>query len=185
MSVAHQIAPRERVIVALDVPDLAQLEALLDRLEGQPVFYKVGLELFVSAGARAVEVVRARGGRVFLDLKLHDIPETVARAAASAARLGIELLTVHASGGSVIDLHGAPIPLDYHLSSLHGIKSAMNRRQKFIAAGRPFDFNVQATGLEVRHQIGSVGFAVGVLAGNPGFQINAARVGHANVRRAL
>jgi orotidine-5'-phosphate decarboxylase len=91
---------RERVIVALDVPDLVALAALLDRLEGQPACYKVGLELFIAAGARAVEAVRARGAKVFLDLKLHDIPETVARAVASAARLGPELLTVHAAGGA-------------------------------------------------------------------------------------
>jgi orotidine-5'-phosphate decarboxylase len=93
------IQPRERVIVALDVPDLAALNAYLDRLEGVPAFYKVGLELFVAEGARAVEAVRARGGKVFLDLKLHDIPETVARAVASAARLAPDLLTVHTAGG--------------------------------------------------------------------------------------
>jgi orotidine-5'-phosphate decarboxylase len=92
-------AGRDRVIVALDVPDLGGLERFLDQLEGQPTMYKVGLELFVAAGARAVELIRARGGRVFLDLKLHDIPETVARAVASVERLGVELLTVHASGG--------------------------------------------------------------------------------------
>jgi orotidine-5'-phosphate decarboxylase len=90
---------RERVIVALDVPDLAALEAYLDRLEGEPLFYKVGLELFVSAGARAIDAVKRRGGRLFLDLKLHDIPETVGRAAASAARFEAEFLTVHAAGG--------------------------------------------------------------------------------------
>jgi orotidine-5'-phosphate decarboxylase len=93
------IAAAERVIVALDVPDMAGLTALLDRLEGQPRFYKVGLELFVAAGARAVEAVQKRGGKVFLDLKLHDIPETVARAVASATSLGAELLTVHTAGG--------------------------------------------------------------------------------------
>jgi orotidine-5'-phosphate decarboxylase len=93
------VTGRERVIVALDVPDLPALKSYLDRLEGQPVFYKVGLELFVAGGARAVELVRARGGKVFLDLKLHDIPETVARAVASASGLGAELLTVHAAGG--------------------------------------------------------------------------------------
>jgi orotidine-5'-phosphate decarboxylase len=93
------IAARDRVIVALDVPDLAALEAYLDRLEGQPRFYKVGLELFVAEGARAVEAVRRRGGRVFLDLKLHDIPETVARAVGNAVKLGVDLLTVHTSGG--------------------------------------------------------------------------------------
>jgi orotidine-5'-phosphate decarboxylase len=96
---AHPIPARERVIVALDVPDCATLATLLDRLDGLPVFYKVGLELFVAEGERAVEMVRARGGRVFLDLKLHDIPETVGRAVASAARVEAELLTVHTSGG--------------------------------------------------------------------------------------
>jgi orotidine-5'-phosphate decarboxylase len=99
MAAAHQIPARERVIVALDVPDRAGLEKLLDRLDGRPAFYKVGLELFVGEGERAIELVRARGGRVFLDLKLHDIPETVSRAVASAARIEAELLTVHTSGG--------------------------------------------------------------------------------------
>jgi orotidine-5'-phosphate decarboxylase len=93
------IAATERVIVALDVPDMAGLNAFLDRLEGKPRFYKVGLELFVAEGARAVEAVQKRGGKVFLDLKLHDIPETVARAVASATSLGAELLTVHTAGG--------------------------------------------------------------------------------------
>jgi len=93
------IAAVERVIVALDVPDMAGLTTFLDHLEGQPRFYKVGLELFVAEGARAVEVVHKRGGKVFLDLKLHDIPETVARAVTSATVLGAELLTVHTAGG--------------------------------------------------------------------------------------
>jgi orotidine-5'-phosphate decarboxylase len=97
--VTTAIPARERVIIALDVPDLAGLNAFLERLEGQPVFYKVGLELFLAEGARALEAVRARGGRLFLDLKLHDIPETVARAVGSVAHFGAELLTVHTSGG--------------------------------------------------------------------------------------
>jgi orotidine-5'-phosphate decarboxylase len=96
---AHQIPARDRVIVALDVPDMSGLTTLLDRLDGRPTFYKVGLELFVGEGERAIELVRKRGGRVFLDLKLHDIPETVARAVAAAARNDAELLTVHTSGG--------------------------------------------------------------------------------------
>jgi orotidine-5'-phosphate decarboxylase len=91
---------RERVIVALDVPNLAGLEAFLDRLDGRPAFYKVGLELYVAEGARAIEAVRRRGGRVFLDLKLHDIPETVAGAVRSARGLGAELLTIHTAGGA-------------------------------------------------------------------------------------
>ncbi|HSZ81755.1 MAG TPA: orotidine 5'-phosphate decarboxylase / HUMPS family protein, partial [Polyangia bacterium] len=62
---AHHIAARDRVIVACDVPDLEGLESLLDRLEGRPSFYKVGLELFVAEGERAIEAVRKRGGRIF------------------------------------------------------------------------------------------------------------------------
>jgi orotidine-5'-phosphate decarboxylase len=96
---AGAIPARERVIVALDVPDLEAAGDFLDRLEGRPVFYKVGLELFVAEGVRAIEAVRSRGGKVFLDLKLHDIPETVARAVFSAMALGVELLTLHTAGG--------------------------------------------------------------------------------------
>jgi orotidine-5'-phosphate decarboxylase len=99
MSIGKPAAAAERVIVALDVPDRAGLASFLDRLEGQARFCKVGLELFVAAGAAAVEAVQKRGAKVFLDLKLHDIPETVARAVAVAAGLGAELLTVHTAGG--------------------------------------------------------------------------------------
>jgi orotidine-5'-phosphate decarboxylase len=94
-----EVPAAERVIVALDVPDLAGLSSFMDRLEGLPRFCKVGLELFVAEGARAVEAVQKRGAKVFLDLKLHDIPETVARAVASAKTLGAGLLTVHTAGG--------------------------------------------------------------------------------------
>ncbi len=92
----------DRLIVALDHPTLeralAQVELLGDAVE----VYKVGLELFVSAGPRAVEELQKRGKRVFLDLKLHDIPETVKRAAHQASRLGVEYLTVHAAGGGAM-----------------------------------------------------------------------------------
>jgi|SRR5579862_4091745 len=96
---AHEIPARDRVIVACDVPDLKELTALLQRLERQPSFYKVGLELFIAEGERAIDLVRSYDGRIFLDLKLHDIPETVARAVQSARRIKAELLTVHTSGG--------------------------------------------------------------------------------------
>lgn len=99
MTAPHKIPARERVIVALDVPDLPGLSAFLDKLGGQPAFYKIGLELFVAEGERAVELVKKRGGRLFLDLKLHDIPETVARTVAAAARIDADFLTVHTSGG--------------------------------------------------------------------------------------
>jgi orotidine-5'-phosphate decarboxylase len=73
---------------------------LVDRLEGRAGFFKVGLELYTREGPAIVRELRSRGHRVFLDLKLHDIPNTVARAAGAAADLGVNLLTVHAVGGA-------------------------------------------------------------------------------------
>jgi len=95
-------AARERLIVALDTPDLSAAEALVDRLAGVVTHFKVGSVLFTAAGPAAVEMVRKRGGRVFLDLKYHDIPATVGVAVEAAARLGVGLLTVHASGGAAM-----------------------------------------------------------------------------------
>ena len=88
-----------RIVVALDVPTPEQALALTDRIGPECTFYKVGLELFVAAGPNVVRALRDRGKDVFLDLKLHDIPNTVARAVAVAADSGARLLTVHAMGG--------------------------------------------------------------------------------------
>jgi orotidine-5'-phosphate decarboxylase len=87
-------------IIALDVPDAASALALLDRLGPSADFVKVGLQLFTAEGPAIVRELRGRKLRVFLDLKLHDIPNTVAHAVKSAAALEVELLTVHASGGA-------------------------------------------------------------------------------------
>lgn len=86
-------------IVALDVPTVAAAMRLVERLGDSCRFYKIGSELFTAAGPQAVECVRGSGARVFLDLKLHDIPNTVKSAARSASVLGASLLTVHAAGG--------------------------------------------------------------------------------------
>ena len=86
-------------IVALDVPGAREAMALVDRLAGSCRFYKVGSELFAAEGPSVVRDLRARGCDVFLDLKFHDIPNTVRGAVRSAARLGAALVTVHASGG--------------------------------------------------------------------------------------
>lgn len=88
-----------RAIVALDVPTLAEARAIVDRLGGDCDFYKVGLELFTAEGPEAVRWLRASGKEVFLDLKLHDIPNTVRNGAARAADLGASLVTVHGIGG--------------------------------------------------------------------------------------
>ena len=87
-------------IVALDVPDRAGAEALVQRLGDSCDFYKVGLELYSAEGPAIVAWLRGLGKRVFVDLKLHDIPNTVRGAARSVARHGASLLTVHASGGT-------------------------------------------------------------------------------------
>ena len=93
---------RERLIVALDVPDAAAAAALVQRLEGTCRWFKVGLELFVAEGPRVLKPLLDQGYSVFLDLKLYDIPNTVAGAVRSAAKLGARMLTLHAGGGAAM-----------------------------------------------------------------------------------
>lgn len=90
--------PAARVIVALDVDTRQQALSLIKRLPGAQVF-KIGLRLFTSEGPSLLEDVAQKGKRVFLDLKLHDIPHTVSGAVAVAVRLGVTMMTLHASGG--------------------------------------------------------------------------------------
>ena len=91
--------PASRLIVALDFPTAEAALALVDRMEGSCRWFKVGLELYLAAGNTVTEQLRKRGYSVFLDLKLHDIPNTVAGAIRTAADSGASLLTVHATGG--------------------------------------------------------------------------------------
>ena len=88
-----------QVIIPLDVPTLDDAMGLVDSLGEAADFYKVGLELFTAEGSAAVQALKQRNKRVFLDLKLHDIPSTVARAVARARVLEVDLLTLHATGG--------------------------------------------------------------------------------------
>ena len=94
--------PEERTFVALDTPDRARALDLARRLAGHVGGFKIGLEAFVALGPPIVEEIAAAGHRIFLDLKLHDIPNTVAGAAASAARLPVSFVTVHALGGKAM-----------------------------------------------------------------------------------
>jgi orotidine-5'-phosphate decarboxylase len=96
------VTGRERIVAALDVPDLVAAAALARKLDGHVGMLKIGLELFVAHGRAAVEAVKTVSLPVFLDLKLHDIPNTVEAAARSAATIGAALLTVHATGGAAM-----------------------------------------------------------------------------------
>ena len=90
------LTPRDRLIVALDIPDVGEAERLVARIGEAATFYKVGMELAYGGGLALVPKLAAAGKKVFLDLKLHDIPNTVERATAQAAKLGATFLTVHA-----------------------------------------------------------------------------------------
>ena len=100
-------AARERVIIALDVPNARSALKLVERLDGIVQWFKVGLELYLSEGNPVIEKIRAKGHSVFLDLKLHDIPNTIAGAVRSASRAGAQMLTLHAGGGPAMLLAAA------------------------------------------------------------------------------
>jgi orotidine-5'-phosphate decarboxylase len=114
--------PDPKVIVALDFADAAEAMALVARLDSRKCALKVGKELFVAAGPDPVRRMIDRGFRVFLDLKFHDIPNTVARACAAATRLGVWMLNVHAAGGRAM---------------LRAAREAVDRAGAGGAAGKP------------------------------------------------
>ncbi|REE92952.1 orotidine-5'-phosphate decarboxylase [Paenibacillus taihuensis] len=88
-----------RIMVALDYPDAAAAEALVQSLEGIPCYMKVGMQLYYAAGPAFVRSLKERGYKVFLDLKMHDIPNTVKGGANSITKLGVDVFNVHAAGG--------------------------------------------------------------------------------------
>ncbi|MCA9577312.1 MAG: orotidine-5'-phosphate decarboxylase [Myxococcales bacterium] len=96
---APTTSPRGRLVFPLDVADLVTARGLIEQLRAEVGVFKVGLELFTAAGPDAVRAVHDAGAECFLDLKLHDIPATMAKATASAARMGVRFLTVHAAAG--------------------------------------------------------------------------------------
>jgi len=93
------LSPRDRLIVALDVTSAAEAQKLVTSIGDNAAIYKIGKQLFTSEGPGLVRDLVSSGRRVFLDLKYHDIPNTVASAVRAAAELNVHMLTVHASGG--------------------------------------------------------------------------------------
>jgi orotidine-5'-phosphate decarboxylase len=89
----------EKIIAALDVPTADEAREIIERLNGEVGAFKIGLQLFTSAGAPFVREILRGGNKVFLDLKFHDIPNTVAKASVEAARLGVWMFNLHALGG--------------------------------------------------------------------------------------
>jgi orotidine-5'-phosphate decarboxylase len=92
--------PADKIIVALDVATKPQALELVEQLRDKISFFKIGLQLYTAEGPEIVRAVLSTGAKVWLDLKLHDIPNTVARAVESASNLGVQMLTIHLSGGS-------------------------------------------------------------------------------------
>jgi orotidine-5'-phosphate decarboxylase len=90
----------DKIIVALDVPTQEQALELVEKLHDRISFFKIGLQLYTAEGPEIVRAVSSTNSKVWLDLKLHDIPNTVARAVESANRLGVQMLTIHLSGGA-------------------------------------------------------------------------------------
>jgi orotidine-5'-phosphate decarboxylase len=101
-STQKDLTPRDRLAVALDLPTEHEALRLVDRLGQTCQWFKVGMELYYAAGNSIVQQLRDRGFNVFLDLKLHDIPNTVAGAVRSATHAGASLLTIHATGGAAM-----------------------------------------------------------------------------------
>ena len=90
----------DKIIVALDVATKEKALELVEQLRGEISFFKIGLQLYTAEGPEIVRAVLSTGAKVWLDLKLYDIPNTVARAVESANQLGVQMLTIHLSGGS-------------------------------------------------------------------------------------
>src|SRR5438270_8837945 len=92
----------EKIIVALDVPSKGAALRLVEQLRPEISFFKIGLQLYIAEGPEIVRLALATGAKVFLDLKLHDIPNTVAKAVESVSELGVQMLTIHLIGGAGI-----------------------------------------------------------------------------------
>ncbi|OGR67634.1 MAG: orotidine 5'-phosphate decarboxylase [Elusimicrobia bacterium GWC2_61_19] len=126
---------KTELIVALDTPTLKAAERLMEKLEGSVKYFKIGSVLFTAEGPAAVDLVHKRGGKVFLDLKFHDIPNTVKGAVKNAAAMGVYSVSLHLSGGA--DMLKACAELE-HRPKLWGITvlTSFNEYNLFSAGFR-------------------------------------------------
>ena len=136
---ASAISPRDRMIVALDLPSVTEARAMVNVLGETASFYKIGMELTYSGGLSLAQELMREGKKVFLDLKLHDIPNTITRATAQVAELGATFLTVHAYpqtmraamaglGGSKLRLLAVTVLTSYDDADLRDAGFALNVR---------------------------------------------------------
>lgn len=100
MGINKPLEPKDRIILALDVDTIEEVEELVLKLKDYVGFFKVGLQLTSSCGFEAIDTIKELGGKVFFDSKLHDIPNTVAKASANMIKRGIDFFDIHISGGS-------------------------------------------------------------------------------------
>lgn len=110
----------KKVIVALDFPNKKEALKIVDNLDDLIDFYKVGLELFINEGPSIIDILKKKGKRVFLDLKFHDIPNTVSKAVRATLKYGVDMLTLHASSG--IDALKRSVEIVNEFSTDHRIK---------------------------------------------------------------
>jgi orotidine-5'-phosphate decarboxylase len=137
---AANLEPRDRLVVALDYESLSRAQELVARLGPEVRWYKVGLELFTAVGPGAVTALKASGKHVFLDLKLHDIPTTVARAALRGLQLGADVMDLHVAAGSdamraAVDAVRAAVPDDALRPRLLGVTVLTSARSLVDDAG--------------------------------------------------
>lgn len=131
-------------IIALDFPNRKAVENFLDLFENEELFVKVGMELFYQEGPSIVSYIKSKGHKIFLDLKLHDIPNTVESAMRGIAKLGVDMVNVHAAGGSQMiqaaikglkegTIEGNPIPKLIAVTQLTSTNDEMMKHEQLVS----------------------------------------------------
>ena len=165
---------RDRLIIALDYPDPEQALATVRDLSGEVGFFKIGLQLYTAAGPEIVRSVTAAGAKVFLDLKLHDIPNTVGKAIEAAAKLDVAMLTIHLSGGRrMIEAAVASSPADLLLLGVTVLTSS--DQETLVETGVDSDVEQQTLRLA---ELGAAAGIRGLIASPHELRPLRARLGH-------